>query len=215
MPTAKNVHKRSHIFLPQIDDLLRMIDQWCARTGVSRADLANLLDLDRSEATRVFKGGRRLVYSEAQTWVDFLLERLSPLPEEPVQTIATPSRDLRYVQSSETVGGVAKRLTRGNFTQIPVFDGLKYLGLATDRMIVERLLHPNVKRFEGAWADCLRKMPVGEAGVIETSAIYPSNASISEVANALTQYYAVMISDNSVPEGIVTRWDYLKLLSHR
>lgn len=128
------------------------MDQWCALTGVSRTDLANVLDLDRSEATNVFKGRRRLLYFEAQSWVDYLLERLAPLPQEPVRTIATPPRDN------------------------------------------------------------LRKMPVGAAEVIETSATYSSETSIAEVANALTQYYAVMISDNYVPEGIVTRWDYLKLL---
>ena len=55
-------------------------------------------------------------------------------------------------------------------------------------------------------------MPIGAAEIVETSATYPSDSSISSVANALTQFYAVMISDNSTPRSIVTRWDYLRLL---
>jgi predicted transcriptional regulator len=99
-----------------------------------------------------------------------------------------------------------------DFTQIPVFGGDKYLGLATDRMIIERLLDPNETRFEGRWIDRLRKMTIKEADIIETSSIYPLDSSITSVAQALKQFYAVMLSDNDQPKSIVTRWDYLKLL---
>lgn len=100
-----------------------------------------------------------------------------------------------------------------NFTQLPVFDGKNYEGITTDRMILERLLHPNRVKFNGKWIDTLQKMTLKQAETIESSAIYPLDASISSVANALRHFYAVMLSENDSPKTIVTRWDYLKLLS--
>jgi predicted transcriptional regulator len=57
------------------------------------------------------------------------------------------------------------------------------------------------------------EMPLKQADVIETSAVYPIDASISCVANALENFYAVMLSENGQPKAIVTRWDYLRLLT--
>jgi predicted transcriptional regulator len=87
------------------------------------------------------------------------------------------------------------------------------LGLVTDPIIVDGLLHPNQKKFRVAWIDMLRNMTVHEAAIIETSAVYDPDASISSVASALAHFYAVMVGENNkTPDRIVTRWDYLKLL---
>lgn len=137
------------------------------------------------------------------------------MPDDTISSLSIRPRQLVDVQVSETVGHVVAKLMEGGFTQIPVFDGKDFVGLATDRMIVERLLHPNVKEFKGKWIEVLRKMSVKQAKIIETSATYPMNASISSVATALEHFYAVMLSDNDngTPKTIVTRWDYLKLLT--
>ena len=52
-----------------------------------------------------------------------------------------------------------------------------------------------------------------QAEIVESSAVYPLDASISSVANALRYFYAVMLSENNMPRTIITRWDYLKLLT--
>jgi predicted transcriptional regulator len=198
--------------LPQVEDLLRMIEQWCKSTGVTRADLARLLEVDRSAITHTFQRQRKLDYEESVQILDYLLNRLSPLPEETIKLLCIRPRELKRIQSSDTVAKAASKLMEDDFTQIPVFGGDKYLGLATDRMIIERLLDPNETRFEGRWIDRLRKMTIKEADIIETSSIYPLDSSITSVAQALKQFYAVMLSDNDQPRSIVTRWDYLKLL---
>lgn len=199
-------------FLPQIEDLLRLIEDWCRLTGVTKSQLAKLVDLDRSAMTHIFKGRQQLRYEEAQKILEHLVERLSPLPDEPVSSLATRPRDLVGVQSTDTVAHVARQLLKGNFTQVPVFEREKYLGLVTDRMIVERLLHPN-RRFTGSWIATIRKMPANQADIIETSATYSVNATMSSVADALRHFYAVMLTENELPKTIVTRWDYLKLLA--
>jgi len=61
--------------------------------------------------------------------------------------------------------------------------------------------------------DALGKMPLKQAEIVESSAVYPLDASISSVANALRYFYAVMLSENNMPRTIITRWDYLKLLT--
>lgn len=211
MRIAKKVGRGTDIFLPKFEDLLRLIEYWCQETGVSKTELARQLDVHRSQISQLFSGRRGLHYDEAETIVDYLMQRLSRLPNETVERFFPPKK-LITIKTSDTVGEAARRMLRGNFTQVPVYDGETYFGLVTDRMFVERLLRPHVTGFRGKWTDVLRKLPVGAANVIESSAVYPSDASISSVAHGLTQFYAVMIGD-PVPDNIVTRSDYLKLLS--
>lgn len=200
-------------YLPPTEDLLRLIDEWGRRTGVPRAQLAKVLDLDRSAVTRIFSGKRELSYDEAAQLVDYLVQRLSPLPDRTVGSIAPRSKNLRRVYANQKVGAAVKALMDGNFTQVPVYEGNKFLGLVTDRMIIERLLHPNLKDFTGTWMETLRNMTVREAEVIETSSVYPFDSPLSSVASALGHFYAVMLGeDMKGPTSIVTRWDYLKLL---
>lgn len=200
-------------FLPALEDFLRIIEDWCKATGVTKYQLSKLLDLDRAAVTRVFSGSRRLQYDEAQQISDYLMERLSPLPDERIELFSVRPNRLVSVQLTDSVSHAASELMKGNFTQLPVFNGNSYVGLTTDRMIVERMLHPNRARFTGRWIDALKKMTLKQADIIETSAVYPLDASISSVANALRYFYAVMISENEMPKTIVTRWDYLKLLT--
>jgi predicted transcriptional regulator len=200
-------------FLPAKDDLLRLLDEWRRLADLSRADIGRLTDLDRSKVSRIFGDRRGLDYDEAEKMVDLLIQRLSPLPNQSIQTLAALPKKLVKAEASETIRDVVKKMKDGKFTQIPVFDSGKYLGLVTDRTIIERLLHPNLKKFKGTWIDKLRNMTVRDASVIETSAIYEPDASISSVASALAHFYAVMIGENNkTPDRIVTRWDYLKLL---
>jgi len=199
--------------LPPLSDFLRMIDDWCKSSGVTKSQLARLLDVDRGAVTRVFSGERRILYEEAEQISDYLMERLSPLPDAPIRSLSVRPNQLRSIQLTESVTHAVSQLMNGNFTQLPVFNGDTYVGLTTDRMIVERLLHPNRAKFRGKWIDTLKKTSLKDADIIETSAIYPLNASIPSVANALRYFYAVMLSENEVPKTIITRWDYLKLLT--
>jgi predicted transcriptional regulator len=203
----------SPFFLPEISDLLRLMDEWRRLAGLSKADIGEEIGKHRSAVTRIFRDGRGLDYDEAEQILDYLSQRLSPLPKQEIKSLATPPKKLITAEAGGTIAEVVKKMKDGNFTQLPVFDSGKYLGLVTDRMIVERLLHPNLKNFKGTWIDKLRNMPVRDAAVIETSAIYEPEASISSVASALAHFYAVMIGENNkTPDRIVTRWDYLKLL---
>ncbi|MGA3109240.1 MAG: CBS domain-containing protein [Candidatus Bathyarchaeia archaeon] len=212
MKNHKKVVKGTNLFLPNLEDLLRFIKYWCEETGVSKSELARQLDVHRSQISQLFNGRRGLHYDEAETILDYLNQRLSRLPQEPVGTFFPP-RKLERIQTSDTVGEAARKMAKGNFTQVPVYDGDNYFGLVTDRMLVERLLRPNIP-FRDNWPDELRKTSVRKANVTEASAVYPPEASISSVAHALTEFYAVMIGD-PVPNNIVTRWDYLKLLKPR
>jgi len=200
------------LYLPQAEDLLRLIDEWADRAKVPRAELAEVLDEDKSTITRMLSDKHGLRYDQAADLVNYLMQRLSPLPNQTIDSISRP-RDLVKVFVHETVATAAAKLIDGNFTQVPLYDGDKYLGLVTDRMILERMLHPNIQKFTGNWIDTLRNMRIGEAEIIETSAIYRPDSSTSSVASALTHFYAVMLGeDMKAPSRIVTRWDFLKLL---
>ena len=209
-----NEVKRSDFprLLPE-EDMLRLIDELRRQAGVKQAELARYLGLDRSAVTRIFRKKRGLDYDEAEQMMDYLVQRLSPLPDRTVGSIAPRPRNLRRIYANQKVAVAVRTLMDGNFTQVPVYEGNKFLGLVTDRMIIERLLHPNLKDFTGTWMETLRNMTVREAEVIETSSVYPFDSPLSSVASALGHFYAVMLGeDMKAPTSVVTRWDYLKLL---
>jgi predicted transcriptional regulator len=214
---AMNRVKRSHLphLLPE-EDMLKLIDEVRREARITRAELGRELDLDRSAITKIFRGKRRLNYDEAEHMIDYIAQRLSPLPAQAIGSIAPPPAKLVRVYSHQKVSTVVRALFHGNFTQVPVYNGRICMGLATDRMIIERLLHPNVSDFKGSWIDTLRNMRIGDAEIIETSARYDPDSPLSSVASALTHFYAVMLGeDMKAPTGIVTRWDFLKLLKER
>jgi predicted transcriptional regulator len=203
------------LYLPDMEDMLRLIDELRRRAGVTKAQLARVIERDRSAVTKIFsqKQHRGLAYGEAADLLGYLGERLSPLPDQKISSLALPPSRLVKVYAHQRVSAAVKALLKGNFTQVPVYEGERYLGLATDRMILERMLHPNVSDFVGKWVDWLRNMTIKEAEIIETSAKYSPSESLSLVASALTHFYAVMLGEEmKAPIGIVTRWDFLKLL---
>jgi len=193
--------------------MLRLIDELRRQARITRAELGRHLDLDRSAITRIFRRKRRLNYDEAEQMIAYIVQRLSPLPDRTIGSIAPPPAKVVKVYADQKVSIAVKWLLKGNFTQVPVYEGRRYLGLATDRMIIERLLHPNVSDFKGNWIDTLRNMRIDGADIIETSATYRPDSPLSSVASALTHFYAVMLGeDMKAPTGIVTRWDFLRLL---
>jgi predicted transcriptional regulator len=205
------------VYLPATEDLLRLIKEWVRQTGVSESELADHIGIDVSEVSRSLSGKRRLFYDEAARAIEYLVMRLSPLKGTVSSIFRTP-RELVKVYTHEKVSVAAHALIEGNFTQVPLYDiengpPDKYLGLVTDRMILERLLHPNVSEFKGDWVDWLRNMPIKDAEIIETSVTYLPSDFLSSVASALTHFYAVMLGEEmKAPIGIVTRWDFLRLL---
>jgi predicted transcriptional regulator len=207
------------VYLPATEDLLGLIKEWLRQTGVSESQLADHLDIDVSDVSRTLSGKRQLLYDEVARAVDYLLNRLSPLPpKETISSILRDQGELVKVYTHEKVSAAAHALREGNFTQVPLYDiedgpPERYRGLVTDRMILQRLLHPNVNDFKGEWVDWLRNMTIKEAELIETSVTYLPSDSLSSVASALTHFYAVMLGEeNKAPLRIVTRWDFLKLL---
>jgi predicted transcriptional regulator len=152
-----NQVKRSDFprLLPE-EDILRLIDELRRQAKVTRAELARDLDLDRSAVTRIFRKKRGLNYDEAEQMIAYIIQRLSPLPDQAIGSIAPPPAKVVKVYAHQKVSTVVRALLEGNFTQVPVFKGRRYLGLVTDRMIVERLLHPNVQNFTSSWMEHLR-----------------------------------------------------------
>jgi predicted transcriptional regulator len=206
------------LYLPEVEDLLRLIDEWASRANVPRAELADVLGINKSTITRMLSDKHGLRYDQAADLVNYLMRRLYPLPDQTITSIAPHPTQLVKVYAHEKVSAAAHALIEGNFTQVPLYDieegpPERYRGLVTDRMILERLLHPNVGDFEGKWVDWLPNMTIKEAEIIEASVTYLPSDSLSSVANALTHFYAIMLGEEmKAPMGIVTRWDFLRLL---
>lgn len=117
-------------------------------------------------------------------------------------------------------------MENGDFSQLPVFDEKRkqWLGLVTDYTLLKRTASPSTKTEEN-WLEELKKMRIRDAEVLDPVPIYPITASVSEIAQALTFHYAVLIDEAKQEDivdsrrkvehnnvGIVTRADYLKLL---
>jgi len=152
---------------------------------------------------------------------------MSSIPKQPVEKLYVSSEKVVYVNSDETVSEASSKMLDGGFTQLPVFDrdNKQWLGIVTDFTLLRRLLSPTTKTPEN-WLNEFKNMTIEDAKVIDSVPIYPVNAPISEIAQALLFHYAVLINETRQGEdvddrgkvkpqnlGIVTRADYLKLLN--
>jgi len=60
----------------------------------------------------------------------------------------------------------------------------------------------------------MRARKIKDAGIIDKAPIYPMETPIAEIAHALLFHYAILIQEGNGKIGIVTRADFLDLLSN-
>ena len=188
--------------LPSKENLIKRIKELMYETGVSELELAENTGLSQPVVSRILRGERELRYDEAKTILDHLLGRLSSIPlKMTASDIATKGERLMKVYVEESLCDVAKKMFEKGYSQVPIYDGEVLKGALTEISMLKLLLSP--KRD-------LRKLKVKDVEAQELP-VYPHDTPLQTIAQALLEYYAVLIERGGRVEGIVTRADFLRL----
>jgi predicted transcriptional regulator len=202
------------IQIPPEETLLQFLRQGLKEAGISQRKLAEFLETDQASISRKLAGKRPFRLEEISAITSLILERVSSIPQEPISRLYVPSQNVVRVYSDDIVSEAARKMTDGDFTQLLVIDmeTKKSLGLVTDFTLLKRMLSPTIPSKEN-WLQEFRNMEIKDADVIDEAPTYPLNTPIAEIAQALLFHYAVLISEGKGKIGIVTRADFLKLLT--
>ena len=212
------------------EELIKYIRAFKEKHGISNTDIGEILGilnhpLDRSIVSKMLKDDfdeegnksiRPISYTEAYSIIKFLLERTSPFPDESIETIYTPSNrveDEGTISSEDTIETAAKIMFEKDFSQLLVKDSTtkEYIGIVTDYTVFKEMLFP----FEVSsdWLKTLKNKKVGL--LVDRPPRFPKNAKFIEVAQGLMHHYSVMVQEDKGEIGIITRWDFLKLIKKK
>jgi predicted transcriptional regulator len=204
------VSDQKYVLIPPKEILLKLLRDGLDEANVSQRQLEEALDDDQSNISKKLRGERPIRIEEVTFITSLIIERLASLPSEPVKNWFTPPDELVSVTVNTKVREAAKKMQEGDFTQLPVFQAGKYLGIVSDYSILKRTLSPNTQS-KGNWLNELKEMTVSQAEVIDHAPVYSFEDHIAEIAQALMYHYAILISQGS-QYGIFTRADLLKII---
>jgi predicted transcriptional regulator len=199
--------------IPPEKIVLQLLNQGIKEAKISQRKLAQALETDQASISRKLSGKRSFRLDELSDITLLILEQLSSLPQKAISEFGVSSENTVTVSMSSSVEEAAEKMSKGDFTQLPVFDEKtqKYVGIVTDFTLLRRMLSPfTVEREE--WVNQLKKMAIKDAIVIDACPIFSSTSSVIEIAHALFYHYAVLIEEENRKVGIITRWDFLQLL---
>jgi len=201
------------IRIPPEKSLLQFLREGLNEAGISQRKLAEFLETDQGNISKKLGGKRPFRYEEISAITSLILERVSSIPQKPISKLYVRSQKVVNVNSDEIVSEAAREMMKGDFTQLPVIDkAKKCIGIVTDFALLKRMLSPTIPSKKN-WLQEFRNMKIKDADVIDEAPTYPLNTPIAEIAQALLFHYAVLISEENGKIGIVTRADFLKLLT--
>lgn len=200
------------IRIPPEESILQYFKHGLKNAGISQRMLAKLLETEQASISRKLAGKRHFRIEEISAITSLIIERVSSLPHHPVSKLYSPNAVCVY--SDDKMSEVARKMMNGNYTQLVVIERQtkECIGLVTDLTLLKRLLSPTTLSKKN-WLEELKNMKVNDADVIDEAPIFALNTPIAEVAQALLFHYAILINDKNAKVGIITRADFLKLLT--
>jgi predicted transcriptional regulator len=214
------------ICLTSEEELVKYIRAFKKKHGISNTDIGEVLGtlnhpIDRTIVSKMLKDDfeegeksiRPISYAEAYQITKFLLERTSPFPSESIQTIYTPAnrvKDEGTISSNDTIEKAALIMYKKDFSQLLVrkSETDECLGIVTDYSVFKEMLSP----FEVSsdWLTTLKTKKIGQ--LFDRPPRFNANSKLIEVAQGLIHQYAVLIQEENDELGIITRWDFLRLI---
>lgn len=214
------------ISLRSEEELVKYIRDFKKKHGISNTDIAEILGnlnhpIDRSIVSKMLKDDfeegyktiRPISYTEAYQIIKFLIERTSPFPDSIIETIYTPSNrvdDEGTIFSEDTIEKAALMMFEKDFSQLVVkdFKSKKCLGFVVDYSVFKEMLSP--VEVSKDWLNMLKKKRI--ISLVDRPPIYNTKSKLIEVAQGLIHHYSALVQEDSGENGIVTRWDFLKLI---
>jgi len=202
------------INLPPKNSLLQFLNKGLKEAGISQRKLAEFLETDQASISRKLAGKRVFSYEEISFITSLIFERVSSIPQKPIGDLYVSSQNLVTVYSEDKISLASDKLANSKFTQLPVIEksSKKCVGIVTDLTLLNGMLSPH-KASKGNWLTEFSNMKIKDAEVIDKTPTYPVDTPIAEVAQALLFHYAILIEEGNGRIGIVTRADFLQLLT--
>jgi predicted transcriptional regulator len=204
------------MYIPEKDELIQHICKLMRKHRIRQREIEALSGIPQSTISHTIgknkkRRPRELTYEEARKMYNAILHIMSPFGKEPISEIATKSDkvDIKGTVDSEAkVSEVAELMTKYGFTQLIVKNNGLVEGVITDSILLNELLSP--KDVSRDWLKELREKSI--KSLIEKSSIIPEHSTQTEVAQALTYHYAVIIDEGKMKYGIATINDFMQLL---
>ena len=206
------------MYLPEKDALIDIINKLRRNHHITEGQISEISGIQQSTISNIIgKNVKRHkeepTYEEAQKIYNAILQIISPFEDEPITKIATPSSDVERcgtVSTNATILEVAKLMKQGGYTQLLVKnnDGIVD-GVITDLTLLSQMIE--AKNTDKNWLRRLKEKPI--KNLVERASKTPENSTQAEVAQMLLYHYAVAIDEGKKKYGIVTRNDFMKLLT--
>lgn len=203
-----------YIKIPPLPALLQYLRDGLNDAKIKKSAVARLLEDDQSNFSKKLLGKRPISIEDVSFITSLILERVASLPQDPVSKWYTPPEQVISVYSDDSVEKVADIMAKEGYSQLPVFDRTysDSLGIVTDYSVLKRMLSPNTFS-KNKWIDEIKKMTIEKAEVIDQAPTYSQDTSIAEIAQALLFHYAILIFKERGKVGIITRADFLKIIT--
>lgn len=206
------------MYLPEKDALIDIITKLRRNHHITERQIAEISCIQQSTISNIIgKNVKRHkeepTYEEAQKIYNAILQIISPFEDEPITKIATSSSDVEshgIVSSTATISEVAKLMKDGGYTQLLVKNNEGIVeGVITDLTLLVQMIE--AQNTDKDWLRRLKEKPI--KNLIERASKTPENSTQAEVAQMLTYHYAVAVDEGKQKYGIVTRNDFMKLLT--
>lgn len=211
---------REAIYLPTKEELIKQIRKIMKDYNITQDDLAFNSKIRQDKISKMI--GRNttnrqdMKYEDGQKIYNTLLKLMSPLENNSIMSIVTHSEDVEkkkgIIEIDQQISAVAQKMVSEGFTQLIIKDKQNnYVGIITDAMLLYRMLHPRNKISN--WLKALGEQTIKQSGLFDKVSPYTVNSTQAELAQVLIHRYGVAISEGQGKLGIVTRNDFMKLIT--
>jgi len=184
------------LMFPNLEEIRRIR----LKLGLTQRKLASLVGVSASLINQIESGRSKPSYETAKRIFE-VLSMLEAKNSPKAGDIC--SRSVVFASAKDTAASAAEVMRRYGFSQLPVLDGDKIVGLITEEGIMKRMMGGEAEK-------------VGKALVQELADPPPPIVDASTPAKAiipLIRYCkAVLVAENSKIIGIITASDLLKMI---
>jgi predicted transcriptional regulator len=181
---------------PKLEEIRRIR----LRLGLTQRKLASLVGVSTSLINQIESGRSKPSYDTARRIFE-VLNRLEAKNSPKAGDIC--SKSVVYASARDTAASAAELMRRQGFSQLPVAEGEKVVGLITEEGIMKRMMSGDPEK-------------VGKSLVQQLADASPPIVDVSTPAKAiipLVKYCkAVLVAENGKIIGIITAADLLKMV---
>lgn len=177
---------------------LEYIKKLRVNLGISQKELANKCNISPSMLNQIEKGTAKPSFDTAKTIFDYLETKKHSNQKKVIEICTKP---ILALSPSDTLGTAIHEMKNGDFSQIPIFNGKKFVGIITEGGILRYMDNPHCTRATKI-SEIMEPMPP----------IFHSDFPAGSLKSIVNISGCVLVSEHDEIVGIITSQDLLKLV---